>query len=118
MKTLVLSFFVILFSIGVMAQSEDVKVINLNQTTGEFKQKSLELAPGKYIFEISNDDVQKDVGFWLRTTDSDTPLQNSDKAGLIKTGTSSKTGVVTLTKGEYIYSCPLNPTPNYKVTVK
>lgn len=118
MKTLVLGFFAMIMSFGAFSQSEEVKVIQLNQTTSEFKQTSIELAPGKYIFEISNEDVKKDVGFWLRTNESDTPITNSDKAGLIKTGTSSKTGVVTLTAGEYVYSCPLNPTPNYKLTVK
>lgn len=93
-------------------------IVTLQQKDGEFVQKELNLKPGKYIFEIENVDVKKDVGFWLRTTKADDPLTNSDKAGLIKTGTKSKTGEVELKAGEYVYSCPLNPTPNYKITVK
>ncbi|MDP5140593.1 MAG: hypothetical protein NWP83_09020, partial [Spirosomaceae bacterium] len=100
------------------AQSSYIQLIKISQTPGVFDQKTLNLKPGKYIFELTNENVKHDVGFWLRTPESEKPLKNSDKGGLIKTGKTVRTGVVELTAGTYTYSCPLNPTPNYKLTVK
>ncbi|SOE21448.1 hypothetical protein SAMN06298216_1915 [Spirosomataceae bacterium TFI 002] len=121
MKKGIVLLFALLVGFSTMAQKstkQEATIVSLKQTTGQFEQKKLTLKPGKYVFEIENAGVGKDVGFWLRTTTSDQPLTNSDKAGLIKTDTKSKTGVVELVAGEYYYSCPLNPTPNYKITVK
>ena len=47
-----------------------------------------------------------------------TALANSFSEALIAEGKSSSTGIVELNKGEYVYSCPLNPTPKYKITVQ
>lgn len=119
MKKIAFLFIALFLSVTAsFAQSSGVQVIKLNQTTGVFDQTELNLKPGKYIFEITNTDVKQDVGFWLRTPDSEKPIKNSDKGGLIKTGKTVRTGIVELTAGTYTYSCPLNPTPNYKLTVK
>jgi plastocyanin len=118
MKKLAFLFVALFLTTASFAQSSDVQVIKLNQTPGIFDKTTLDLKPGKYIFELTNESVKHDVGFWLRTPESDKPLKNSDKGGLIKTGKIVRTGVVELTAGTYTYSCPLNPTPNYTLTVK
>lgn len=80
-----------------------------------------EAAPGTYQFEIGNTDVDHKVGFVL------VPKGKYDAAHHIKAayvkapvaqGSSSKTGTVELSAGEYEYFCPLNPTPKYTLTVK
>ncbi|MEM9548938.1 MAG: cupredoxin domain-containing protein [Bacteroidota bacterium] len=99
------------------AQVQDVKLV---QTTGEFETKALTLEPGKYQFEIENSGVDHEVGFVLvpkgkyEQTDH---IQNAYVTSLVKTGTSSKSKVVSLEAGEYEYFCPLNPTPKYTLTV-
>lgn len=114
-----LLFLVSGFLVNAQTTSNDApKVIRLDQTPGQFVQAGLNLPPGKYIFEISNQAVGKDVGFYLHTGDSTEPVAGSDKAGLIKNNEVKRTEVVELKAGEYIYSCPLNPTPDYKITVK
>jgi len=47
-----------------------------------------------------------------------TAVENSFAQNMISVGKSESTGVVDLTAGEYVYSCPLNPTPKYTITVK
>lgn len=97
-----------------------VTTIELLQTPGQFEPQKLELKAGKYIFQVTNKNVDKEVGFWLRKKTADgkgKSLPNSD-AGHLKGGETGKTGVVMLEPGEYLYSCPLNPTPHYLITVK
>ena len=117
----------ILFTLNnVSAQSTDknVTVIELTQTTGQFLTQELELKPGKYQFKVSNKDVDKDLGFVIqKSSDKDadvmkTAVPNSFTTALIKKGETQSTGIVELKAGEYVYSCPLNPTPHYIITVK
>ncbi|NIA67816.1 hypothetical protein HBA54_04360 [Pelagibius litoralis] len=85
--------------------------------------KVLNLKPGKYIFRVTNQNVPYDLGFWVREHDYDwrNPLHKLSKTsvsgGGLSTG-STKDYEVTLEAGEYIYSCPLNPTPDYKIVVE
>ena len=97
------------------------KTIKLSQTTGAFNIEGLTLSEGTYVFEISNDGVDHAVGFVLA------PKGKTDQANHIKeayvqetpeSGETSQSKTVTLTKGEYVYFCPLNPTPQYTITVK
>ena len=44
---------------------EDVTVVQLSQIPGEYETKQLNLAPGRYIFEVTNKNVDKKLGFWL-----------------------------------------------------
>ncbi len=121
--TILVAAFALLANVG-FAQSKSAKVptkptiVNLTQTPGEFEQKNMTLAPGDYIFQIENKEVGKDVGFYLHEADSKAPLANSDKAGLIPNNEKRNTEVVTLKNGTYVYSCPLNPTADYTITVK
>ncbi|MEM9835849.1 MAG: hypothetical protein AAF828_05075 [Bacteroidota bacterium] len=91
-------------------------VIQLSQTEGQYETTALNLAPGNYIFEVTNRNVDKDLGFFLQNED-DAQVANSGLSALVGQGETSRTGVVTLTEGSYQYSCPLNPTPHYAINV-
>lgn len=81
------------------------------------QSKTIELKPGKYIFRVKNENVEYPLGFYLR---GESLL---DKARLPKvSGGGLELGVtkdyeITLEKGEYVYSCPLNSTLDYKLVV-
>ena len=97
---------------------KDVTVIQLSQTPGVYETTSLNLKPGKYIFEVTNQNVDKKLGFYLTpTSDEKAQVPNSGLKNLINKGETSRTGVVELKAGEYQYSCPLNPTPHYSLKV-
>jgi hypothetical protein len=106
------------------AMSDNVTIIELTQIDGEFITTNLDLKPGQYQFRIVNKDVNKEVGFLIQEkADANkdpmkTAVENSFAKNMIKTGTAEYTGVVTLTEGEYVYSCPINPTPKYTISVK
>lgn len=93
-------------------------VISLEQTPGQYETQSLDLTAGTYVFEVTNRNVDKDLGFYLTpTSDAKAQVPNSGLAALVGKGQTAKTGVVTLAPGTYQYSCPLNPTPHYTITV-
>lgn len=97
------------------------KKIKLIQTAGEFKTKSLMLDAGQYQFEIANMGVDHEVGFVLAPkgkTDAANHIKEAYVTAPVKNGSSSMTQVVSLTPGEYVYFCPLNPTAEYSLTVK
>lgn len=82
------------------------------------KAKTIRLKPGKYIFRVTNRSVDYELGFWLRGDGLlDRLSLPSVSGGGLKTGTTRDYEVV-LEQGEYVYSCPLNPTPAYKLVVK
>ena len=80
--------------------------------------RTLELKPGKYVFRVTNSDVPYELGFWLRGDGllSRATLPSVSGGGL--TPGATKDYVVELKEGEYLYSCPLNPTPDYRLVVK
>ena len=83
----------------------------------------MELQAGTHTFRVANRNVPYEVGFWLREADYDwrNPLHKVKKISVSGGGLfegRSKDFTVELKPGEYIYSCPLNPTLNYKVVVK
>lgn len=110
----------LLSSIASFAQ--EAKTIQLNQTPGEFETKELTLKAGEsYVFEVTNAGVDHKVGFVVAPegkTDQANHVANAYLSKTIKNGESAKSKVVTLDKGEYVYFCPLNPTPQYKITVE
>jgi hypothetical protein len=83
----------------------------------------IELAAGAYVFRVTNKDVPYELGFWLREHDYNwtNPLHQLTKTrisgGGLAVGT-TKDYEVELEPGEYLYSCPLNPTPDYRIVVK
>jgi hypothetical protein len=87
------------------------------------KAKTLELKPGKYVFRVTNKNVPYELGFWLRESDYQlgNPLHKLSKISVSGGGmTTGKTidYEVDLKPGRYLYSCPLNPTPDYTLLVK
>ena len=83
----------------------------------------LELKPGKYIFRVTNKNVPYTLGFWLREHDYSpgNPVHKLTKTSVSGGGlTLGKTRdyEVELKPGTYLFSCPLNPTPDYPLVVK
>ncbi len=101
---------------GDKMMKDEVTVIQLSQTPGAYETKALALTPGKYIFEVTNKNVDKKLGFYL-TDATKTQVSNSGLASLVKKGETARTGIVELKAGDYNYNCPLNPTPLYTLTV-
>jgi hypothetical protein len=97
-----------------------------NKTSGADRVANADvitLKPGDYIFRVTNETVSYSLGFWLREADYDwkNPLHKLTKISV--SGGGLATGVtkdyeVTLEPGEYLYSCPLNTTPDYKLVVE
>lgn len=121
---LTLALTVSLSSVSAQTMTKDVTVVELNQTPGAFDVTSLDLAPGKYLFKVTNTNVDHEVGFVIQAAaDAEgdvmkTAVPNSFGQAMIAEGESTTSGIVELTAGDYVYSCPLNPTPKYKLTVK
>ena len=98
----------------------------INAKTGEerlAKAPVLELKPGKYIFRVTNKNVPYELGFWLRERDYDwrNPVDQLTKLSVSGGGLQlgrTQDYEVELGEGEYLYSCPLNPTPDYRLVVK
>jgi plastocyanin len=100
---------------------EKIEKVKLTQIPGEFKTKKMKLAPGNYQFEIANNGVDHNVGFVLVPAgkyDAADHIQEAYVAKPVPNGTSSLSGIVSLSTGDYEYFCPLNPTDKYKLTVK
>jgi len=97
----------------------DCEVINANTAEERLaKARVLELAPGHYIFRVTNKNVAYPLGFWLRGQGllGRATLPSVSGGGLHRGQTKDYT--VELKPGEYLYSCPLNPTPDYRLVVK
>ena len=99
------------------------KVVQLTQIPGEFTNGNIKLKPGAYRFEVKNDHAGKDVGLVLALKKDEISeadhIQNAYVSELVKEGETVQTkGDVMLKKGEYVYFCPLNPTPQYTITVE
>ncbi len=77
----------------------------------------ISLKAGDYIFRVTNKNVPYDLGFWLRGKGlvARATLPSVSGGGL-STG-ATRDYRITLKSGEYLYSCPLNPTPDYPLLV-
>ena len=80
------------------------------------RAKVLELKPGKYVFRVTNKNVPYTLGFWLRGKGLGRITLPSVAGDGLAMGT-TKDYVVELREGEYLYSCPLNSTPDYRLVV-
>jgi len=82
------------------------------------KAKPLVLKPGKYVFHVANLNVPYELGFWLRgaSLTSRITLPSVSGGGIMSGG--SRDYEIDLKPGDYVYSCPLNNTPDYKLVVK
>lgn len=101
---------------------QKAKTVKLNQVPGEFEKKEITLKAGKpYVFEVTNQGVDHEVGFVVAPKGQTEQANHVKEAYLKKTvndGESAQSNVVTLEAGEYVYFCPLNPTPEYTLVVK
>ncbi len=117
----VIAILIVLVGFAFQSNAQEVKTVALEQTKGEFTQKSLTLSEGTYVFEIANNKVGHDVGFVLAPkgkVEQKDHIKNAYVTSLVKNNGKSISKKVTLKKGEYVYFCPLNPTPQYTLTVK
>lgn len=80
--------------------------------------KPLELKPGRYIFRVANKGVPYELGFWLRGAGVIGRARLPSVSGGDLTPGVAKDYAITLAPGEYVYSCPLNTTPDYRLIVK
>lgn len=98
---------------------KDCEAINAKTGTQRVAQaKPLELKPGKYVFRVANKNVPYELGFWLRgaSVAGRVTLPSVSGGGLLPG--KSRDYEIELKPGEYLYSCPLNTTPDYKLVVK
>lgn len=91
-----------------------VSINNLTKDNRVFKP--LKLKPGKTIFRVTNKNVPYELGFWVRGKGLKRLTLPSVSGGGLKTG-KTQDYIIDLEPGEYFYSCPLNPTPDYPLTV-
>ncbi len=103
--------------------ADDCKAINAKSGSDRLaKSNTITLKPGDYVFRVTNKNVPYQLGFWFRSKDYNwkNPVHKLTKVsvsgGGLNTG-KSKDYKVSLKPGEYVFSCPLNPTPNYRVVV-
>ena len=92
----------------------------INAETGKARlaeSRPMVLKPGKYTFRVTNKNVPYGLGFWLRGTGFGRVTLPSISGGGLAEGV-TKDYVIDLKPGEYVYSCPLNPTPDYPLIVK
>jgi len=98
--------------------AEDCQRINAStQAKRLAASQPLTLQAGDYIFHVRNRDVPYELGFWLRGQGLSRFMLPSVSGGGIAMG-QSKDYKIHLKTGTYLYSCPLNPTPNYTLLVK
>ncbi len=94
--------------------------VDLAQSVGVFAETSLALEAGSYQFNISNTNVDHEVGFVLVPKGKYDPANHIKEAYVtapVSTGSSSLSKVVELEAGAYEYFCPMNPTPKYSLVV-
>ena len=99
------------------AGAADCKTINAQSGKKRLAgSKTITLKPGKYIFRVTNKNVPYQLGFYLRGAGvGRLTLPKVSGGGLVKG--KSRDYHITLKAGDYYYSCPLNPTPDYALKV-
>jgi len=98
--------------------SDDCMRLNEKSTEQRLaKAKVLRLKAGDYLFRVKNRDVPYVLGFWLRGAGLSRLTLPSVSGGGIAMG-QTRDYAITLESGEYHYSCPLNPTPDYTLIVE
>lgn len=120
MKSILLALGLILAAL-MNSFAQEVQTIQLEQTDGQFTQQEVTVKAGTYVFEVSNDGVDHKVGFVLAPkgkTNQKDHIKNAYVKNTMANGETSSSQEVILEKGEYVYFCPLNPTPQYTLRVE
>ena len=86
------------------------------------KSEVMTLKPGAYVFRVTNKNVPYPPGFWFRSEGYNwkNPVHKLTKTSVSGGGLTTGKSLdykVTLKPGTYVFSCPLNTTPDYKVVV-
>lgn len=99
--------------------AEGCKQINTDTAAARLKvAEPMILKPGKYRFRVTNKNVPYALGFWLRGEGLiGRATLPSVSGGGMTTGTTLEYEIE-LKPGSYLYSCPLNPTPDYPLIVR
>jgi len=97
---------------------KDCEAINARTSADRLaKAKILKLSSGSYIFRVKNQSVPYELGFWLRGDGVFNRARLPSVSGGDLQPGKTKDYAVTLKPGQYVYSCPLNNTPDYKLIV-
>jgi hypothetical protein len=91
----------------------------INGQTLDARKKSfkpLKLKPGTYTFRVANQGVPYELGFYLRGEGLSQVTLPKVSGGGLTPGT-TQDYKITLKPGNYVMSCPLNPTPDYPIVV-
>ena len=101
------------------SRAADCEAINAKSARQRLAEaKPLQLAPGRYVFRVANRNVPYELGFWLRGESLiDRARLPSVSGGGLAAGR-TQDYEIELKPGKYVYSCPLNPTPDYKLVVR
>ncbi len=100
-------------------KKSDCEAINAETGAARLAEaKVLTLKPGAYIFRVTNKNVPYELGFWLRGSGIIGRVTLPSVSGGGLTTGATKDYAVTLKAGEYLYSCPLNSTPDYRLVVE
>ncbi len=98
---------------------EDCERINAQSGAARVRAaKTLELKLGRYVFRVTNKSVPYELGFWLRGASLTERVALPSVSGGGLTQGMTKDYEIVLKPGEYVYSCPLNTTPDYRLIVK
>ncbi len=101
------------------AEKADCESINAKTEADRLaKAKVLELTPGKYVFRVTNKNVPYPLGFWLRGDGLISRVRLPSVSGGELILGKTQDYAIELKEGDYVYSCPLNPTPDYKLIVR
>ena len=95
---------------------DDCKRIN-KETAGERVFKVLRLKAGPTVFRVTNRNVPYPLGFYVRGKGLKRLTLPKVSGGGLDTGKTMDYSI-DLVPGEYLYSCPLNPTPDYPLIVE
>lgn len=106
-------------NLGFVSRSKrDCEAVNAGTTPVRLQSaQSLRLAPGKYVFRVKNASVPYELGFWLRGRGVTRLTLPSVSGGGVPQG-QTQDYAIELIEGDYVYSCPLNPTPDYPLVVR
>jgi len=101
------------------ARSADCEAINARTGAQRLAaSRTIELNPGKYVFRVNNRNVPYELGFWLRGESVIDRARLPSVSGGGLTNGRTQEYAIELKPGNYVYSCPLNPTPDYKLVVR